>query len=93
MPDRLGEIIIFSAAMDAGAHHIARSRAVDVKFFLCQSFTDDVAVGDHADKLIVLANRNGAYVMLTLHFATSVAEVSGLTQSTPLCITSLTFIA
>jgi hypothetical protein len=31
--------------------------------------------------------------MLTHHFATSVAEVSGRTQSTPLCITSLTFIA
>ena len=33
MPDRLGEIIIFSAAMDAGTHHIARSlRCWDVNF-------------------------------------------------------------
>src|SRR5262249_40903872 len=33
-----------------------------------QTFADDVAVGDHADQLVVLADRNGADVVVTHQF-------------------------
>ena len=77
--------------MNAWGHHLARRRATGIEVVLRQPFADDVAVGHHADQAVVLSNRNGAYIMLT-QFASSVTGVSGLTQSTPLCIASLTFI-
>jgi hypothetical protein len=54
--------------MDAWGHHIARRRAADIEAVLRQSFADDVTIGDHADQPVVLANGNGAYVMLTHQF-------------------------
>ena len=89
----LGEVIVIAAAMDAWCHHLARRDAAGIKVFLGQPFAHDVAVGHHADQAIILANPNGANVMLTHHFASSVTGASELTQSTPLCIASLTFIA
>ena len=65
MPHRLGEVIVLSAAMDTWGHHLARRRAAGIEAILCQPFADDVAVGHHADQLVVLSNRNGAYIMLT----------------------------
>src|SRR6476661_5039841 len=60
--------MILSAAMDAGGHHIARRRAAGIEAVLRQPFADDVAVCHHPDKLVVLPNRNGAYIMLTHQF-------------------------
>ena len=68
MPHRLGEVIVLSAAMDTWGHHLARRRAAGIEAILCQPFADDVAVGHHADQLVVLSNRNGAYIMLTHQF-------------------------
>src|SRR5262249_8530427 len=61
----LGEIIVLRAAMDAFAHDIACRRAARIEAVLRQSITDNVAVGHHADELVVLSDRNGANVMLT----------------------------
>jgi hypothetical protein len=36
--------------------------------FLRQPFADNLAVGHPADQPVVLSNRNGAYIMLTLQF-------------------------
>lgn len=92
MPHRLAEVVIVPTAVDAWSHHITCHRAVGIEAILCQAFTDDVAVSHHSDQPVVLANRNGAYIMLRINFASSVIGVSGLTQSTPLCIAFLTFI-
>src|SRR4029077_9296131 len=62
------EVILFSAAMDAWGHHLPRRRAEGIETVLRQTFADDVAVGHHADQVVVLPNRNGAYVMLTHQF-------------------------
>src|SRR5215469_8104191 len=51
--------------MDAWGHYIARDRAAGIEAVVRQSFADDVSVGHHADQPVVLANRNGTYVMLT----------------------------
>jgi hypothetical protein len=89
VPYRLGEVIVLPTAMDAWGNHLPRRRAADIKAILSQAFADDVAVGHHPDQLVFLSNRNGAYVMLTHQFR-EVGDV-GPTQSTPLCIASLTF--
>src|SRR5207248_10315480 len=68
VPHRLGEVVVVPAAMDARGHHVARRRAAGVKAVLRQAFADDVAVGHHADQPVVLANRNGADVMLAHQF-------------------------
>src|SRR5262249_26625729 len=68
VPHRLGEVIVVSATMDAWGHHIARRRAADIEAVLRQAFADDVAVGHHADQMVVLSNRNGADVMLAHQF-------------------------
>ena len=62
------EAIILSATMDAWGHHIARCRAVGIEAVLCQPFADDGAVSHHADQMVVLPDRNGAYIMLTHQF-------------------------
>ena len=49
-------------------HHIARRRAVGIEAVLCQPFADDGAVSHHADQMVVLPDRNGAYIMLTHQF-------------------------
>lgn len=52
VPHRLGEVIVLPAAMDAWGHHIACRRAASIS---CP------APSHHADELVVLSNRNGAY--------------------------------
>ena len=90
---RLCEVIVLAATMDAFGHHIARRRAAGIEAVARKPFADDVAVGHHPDQSVVLPDRNAADVMPRINFASSVTGVSGLTQSTPLCITSLTFMA
>ena len=68
VPHRLGEVIVFSAAMDAWGHHVARRRAASIEAVLRQPFADDVAISHHADQSVILADRNGAYIMLTHQF-------------------------
>ena len=67
----------------------SRAAAPRASKLSCANPSDNVAVSHHADQLVVLSNRNGAYIMLTLNFASSVTGVSGLTSR----ITSLTFMA
>src|ERR1700745_2201908 len=50
--------------MNAGAHDIARGGALRVEVVLGQPFANDVAVGHHADQLVVLSNGDGSDVML-----------------------------
>ena len=68
MPHRLGQIIVVAAAMDAWSHHIACCRVARIEVVLRQPFTYDVAVGHHPNQLIVLSDRNGAYIMLAHQF-------------------------
>jgi hypothetical protein len=77
--------------MDAWGHHLPRRSAAGIEAVLSQAFADDVAVGHHPDQLVFLSNRNGAYVMLTHQFREVGDRGVGPTQSTPLCIASLTF--
>src|SRR5262245_1330155 len=42
--DRLGEIVVLPAAMDAGGHDIARGRIAGIETVLRQAFAHDVAV-------------------------------------------------
>ena len=51
--------------MNARAHDIARRRAPRIEAVLRQAIADNVAVGHHADELIVLSDGNGANVVLT----------------------------
>jgi hypothetical protein len=88
----LGEVIIVAAAMDARRHHSTRRRAMGVELVLRQTFADDVPVGHHADETIVLSNRKAPMPCSRINLANSKTGVSGLTQWTPLCIASLTFI-
>ena len=82
------------AAMDAWGHDIARRRGAGIEALLRQPFADDVAVGHQADQLVVLSNRNERlYHAYALILRDSVTGVSGPTQSTPLCIASLTFMS
>src|SRR5580700_538589 len=90
---RLCEVIVLPATMDAFGHHISRHRAASIEVVARKPFADDIAVGHHPDQSVVLPNRNAADVMLPISFASSVTGVLELTQSTPLCITSLTFMA
>jgi hypothetical protein len=64
VPDRLAEVIVLAAAMDAWGHHVACRRTADIEALLCQTFADYVTIGHHADKPIALANRDGTYIML-----------------------------
>jgi hypothetical protein len=59
----------------------------------CANPSDNVAVSHHADQLVVLSKRNGAYIMLTHQFREFGDRGVRTDQSTPLCITSLTFMA
>src|SRR6185437_14986230 len=68
VPYRLGEVIVLPAAMDALGHHIPRGRAARIEAVLRQAFADDVAVGHHANKLVVLPDGNRADIMLTHQF-------------------------
>ena len=68
VPHCLAEIIVLPAAMNARSHHVARHGAARIKAILRQPFTDNIAVSDHADQLVVLSNRNCADVMLTHQF-------------------------
>src|ERR1700730_6526744 len=61
----LGEVFVLPAAMDNWAHHIARRCAADIEAALRQPFADNVAVGHHADQLVVLSDRNGADILFT----------------------------
>jgi hypothetical protein len=91
VPHSLGEILVFTATMNFRGHHIAGRRAARIEVVLRQPFADDVAVGHHSDKAVVLANWDSAYIAVCINLASSGTGVSGLTQSTPLCIASLTF--
>src|ERR1700687_3352022 len=90
---RLCEVIVLPATMDAFGHHIARHRAASIEVVARKPFADDVAVGHHPDQLVVLPNGMQPMSCSRINFASSVTGVLGLTQSTPLCITSLTFMA
>ena len=45
-------------------HDVARGGAGGIETILRQPLADDIAVGDHADEVIVLSDRNCADVML-----------------------------
>src|SRR5713226_7667899 len=66
--NRLCEVIVLPATMDALGHHIARHRAASIEVVARKSFADDVAVGHHPDQSVVLPNRNAADVMLPHQF-------------------------
>src|SRR6202035_3255559 len=66
--DRLGEVIVLPATMDAFGHHIARHRAASIEAVARKPFADDVAVGHHPDQSVVLSNRNAADVMCPHQF-------------------------
>src|SRR6188508_3798237 len=68
MPNRLSEVVILAAAVDAWSHHVARCSAAGIEAVLRQPFADDVAVSHHADKSVVLPDRNGANIMLPHQF-------------------------
>jgi hypothetical protein len=92
VPHGLGEVIIITATMDAWCHHITSRRAVGIEIVLRQTFADNVSVGHHTNETVVLSDRNSANIVRShINFASSATGVSGLTQSTPLCIASLTF--
>jgi hypothetical protein len=82
VPHRLGEVIVLPAAMDAWGHHIA-CVAPRASKLSCANPSDNVAVSHHADQLVVLSNRNGAYIMLTHQFREFGDRVSGLTSRRP----------
>jgi len=68
VPHRLAEVVIVPTAVDAWGHHITCHRAAGIEASLCQAFTDDLAAGHHSDQPVVLANRNGAYIMVAHQF-------------------------
>src|SRR3982074_470166 len=61
--DRLCEVIVLPATMDAFGHHIPRHRAASIEVVARKPFADDVAVGHHPYQSVVLPNRNAADVM------------------------------
>ena len=63
------EIVIFPAAMNAWGHDITRRGALCVEVVLGQPFADDIAVGHHADQLVVLANGRRPISCLSILFA------------------------
>src|SRR5215472_8434046 len=65
---RLGKFVVLSATMDSRSHHVTRRRAACIKFFFKQKTAYEIAVGDHADKVVFLADRNRADVVLTHQF-------------------------
>jgi hypothetical protein len=85
----LSEVVVITAAMDAWGHHLTRRHA-GIEVVLRQTFANDVSVGHHTDEMVVLSDRTPMSCS-RINFASSVTGVSGLTQSTPLCIASLTF--
>ena len=87
VPHRLDEVIVLPAAVNSFRHHIARLCATGIEVVARKAFADDVAVCHHPDQSVVLPDRNAPDVMLPHQ------GVFGLAQSTPLCITSLTFMA
>jgi hypothetical protein len=66
-------------------------RAASIEVVALEPSADDVAVGHHPDHSVVLPNRNAADVMPLHQFRELGDRRVGLTQSTLLCITSLTF--
>src|SRR5262249_53532113 len=65
---RLGKLVVLSATMDSRSHHVTRRRAACIKAVVGQAFANDIAVGDHAYKVVFLADRNRADVVLTHQF-------------------------
>src|SRR4029453_5698754 len=68
VPHCFGEVIVLSAAMDAWGHHIPRCSTAGIEAVLCKPFADTVAISDHADKPVVLPDRNGANIVLPHQF-------------------------
>src|SRR5262249_51276779 len=68
VPYRLGEIVVFLAAMDAWGHHVPRCSAAGIESVLRQAFADDVAISHHADKSVILPDWNGADIVLPHQF-------------------------
>ncbi len=68
VPDRLSKVIVLPAAMNAWGHHIARRGTSGIEAVISQPFADDVTVGHDADQPVVLADWNGAYIVLTHQF-------------------------
>src|SRR6516162_3794817 len=64
---RLGKLVVLSATMDSRGHHVTRRRAC-IEAVVGQTFANDIAVGDHADKVVFLADRNRADVVFTHQF-------------------------
>src|SRR4029077_5267059 len=90
MPHRFGKVCVLTAAMDFCCHYIACSGAVAIEVVLRQFLADDVGVGHHSDQTIILAYPDSAYVVVSHQFR-EFSHRGGLTQSTPLCIASLSF--
>src|SRR6516162_11818038 len=53
--------------MNAWGHDITRGGALRIEVVLGQPFANDVAVGHHADQLVVLSNGDGSDVMFKHH--------------------------
>src|SRR4029077_2129602 len=88
---RFGKVFVLTAATDFCRHYIACSGAVGIEVVLRQFLADDVTVGHHSDQTIILAYPDSAYVVVSHQFREFSHRVSGLTQSTLLCIASLSF--
>src|SRR5262245_46554518 len=54
--------------MAAGRHPVSRGRSAHIKTILRQTFANDVAIGDHADQPVILANRDSADVVCAHQF-------------------------
>ncbi len=93
---RLCEVIVLPAAMDAFGHPTSRYHcAASIEVSARKPFAETTSlVGHHPDQLVVLPNRNAADVMPPHQFREFGDGCVGADPSqTPLCITSLTFIA
>jgi hypothetical protein len=90
MPHRFGKVFVLTAAMDFCCHYVACSGAVAIEVVLRQFLAGDVGVGHHSDQTIILAYPDSAYVVVSHQFR-EFSHRGGLTQSTPLCIASLSF--
>ena len=77
----LVDLLIIAAKDDALGHHVARRQLVDVAA-VAYAATDDVAIGDHSDEPIILANGNRADVEFA-HLLRNLSD--GRLRADPLC--------
>ena len=84
------EFLLIEAEHDARGHHIARGCGLGIQP-LGDAAADDVPVRHHADQTIVLADRDGADVVLAHQSCELLTDVPGPTHCTPLCMACLHF--